>query len=182
MKSRRKIAFLILAALLTLPMLFPATLIIPVEGAIYRDWNKDSFWHYPWGKSGTHKGIDIFAPEGQNVLSSATGIVIYSGEIGMGGNVVAVLGAKWRVYYYAHLQSYQVNAGEWGNKSSVIGQVGATGNAAGKPPHLHFSITSLLPLPWRWDNDPQGWKKMFYLNPNELLWKSIGKNGNDLNR
>ena len=34
---------------------------IPVAGASARDWNPRTFWFEPWGRSGVHKGIDIFA-------------------------------------------------------------------------------------------------------------------------
>ncbi|HET8707045.1 MAG TPA: M23 family peptidase, partial [Pseudomonadales bacterium] len=50
-----------------------------------------------------------------------------------------------------------------------IGKVGATGNAAGKPPHLHYAVISLLPYPWKIEGAIEGWKKMFYLNPSELI-------------
>jgi murein DD-endopeptidase MepM/ murein hydrolase activator NlpD len=50
-----------------------------------------------------------------------------------------------------------------------IGAVGTTGNAKGKSPHLHYSIMTLVPYPWRIDNGKQGWKKMFYLNPINYL-------------
>ncbi|MFN8260884.1 MAG: hypothetical protein U0X41_08140 [Chitinophagales bacterium] len=53
--------------------------------------------------------------------------------------------------------------------STVIVSVGTTGNAKGKPPHLHYAITTLLPYFWRIDNSPQGWNKMFYLNPISYL-------------
>jgi murein DD-endopeptidase MepM/ murein hydrolase activator NlpD len=77
---------------------------MPVEGATKSDYNKDTFWFYPWGKSVTHKGVDIFAKEGTNVKSSTWGIVLYSGKIEVGGNVVLILGPKWRLHYYAHLK------------------------------------------------------------------------------
>ncbi|HEB59025.1 MAG TPA: M23 family peptidase, partial [Gammaproteobacteria bacterium] len=37
----------------------------------------------------------------------------------------------------------------------------------------HYSILTLIPYPWRWDASPQGWKKMFYLDPSIRLL-SIG--------
>jgi peptidoglycan LD-endopeptidase LytH len=49
------------------------------------------------------------------------------------------------------------------------GAVGATGNAAGKPPHLHYVIATLVPYPWRITNEPQGWRKMFFLDPSAEL-------------
>jgi murein DD-endopeptidase MepM/ murein hydrolase activator NlpD len=57
------------------------------------------------------------------------------------------------------------------NRSEALGIVGTTGNAKGKPPHLHYAIVTLIPYPWRIDSKPQGWKKMFYLNPIDYLKK-----------
>jgi hypothetical protein len=39
----------------------------------------------------------------------------------------------------------------------------------GKPAHLHYSVVSLIPLPWRMDTSTQGWKKIFFLDPDDLL-------------
>ena len=51
----------------------------------------------------------------------------------------------------------------------IVGAVGDSGNAAGKQPHLHYSIISMLPYPWLMTTETQGWKKMFVLNPHEYL-------------
>lgn len=155
--------------LLLLGLLLPDQPIIPVKNATEQDWNKKSFWFHPWGKSGTHKGIDIFAPWGKEVLAATSGLVLYSGKLGRGGIVIAVLGPKWKVHYYAHLRKSNVKTGSWVQKKAVIGGVGTTGNAAGKQPHLHYSIATLIPYLWRWDTSPQGWKKIFYLNPDKEL-------------
>jgi len=102
------------AALALLVLLFwPIAARIPVQGANERSWNNQSFWYEPWGVSGVHKGIDIFAPAGTPVLASVPGIVVYAGTLGMGGNVVAILGPQCRVHYYAHLQSSQVATMDW---------------------------------------------------------------------
>lgn len=88
----------------------------------------------------------------------------------MGGNNVLILGAKWRFYYYAHLQRVNTHALQWINAGNRIGTVGDTGNAIGKPPHLHFAIHSVVPLIWQYDaSKPQAWNKMFYLDPNKLF-------------
>ncbi|MDJ1471485.1 M23 family metallopeptidase [Cytophagaceae bacterium DM2B3-1] len=147
----------------------PEKLIIPVEKASERDWNHHTFWYYPWGKSGVHKGVDIFAPQGRNVVAATGGWVIWKGTFGRGGRAVIILGPQWHCHYYAHLQDYYTHWGSWVVQGKTIGSVGTSGNAAGKSPHLHYSVSTLIPYPWRWDSSRQGWKKMFYLNPDTLL-------------
>lgn len=149
--------------------LIPQNLKMPVAGAGNGDYNKDSFWYYPWGRSVTHKGIDIFAKKGTKLTSSTNGIVLYTGQISMGGNVVLILGPKWRLHYYAHLNEISVSRFSLVSKNSQIGTVGDSGNAVGKPPHLHYAIFTPIPYPWRIDKAPQGYLKMFYLNPIEYL-------------
>ncbi len=142
---------------------------MPVIGASKSDYNPKSFWHFPWGKSVTHKGVDIFAKKGTEIHSSTSGMVLYSGTISMGGNFVLVLGPKWRLHYYAHLDELKTSTFTLVSKNSVVGTVGSSDNAIGKAPHLHYSIVTLLPYIWKIDNDRQGWKKMFYLNPIEFF-------------
>ena len=149
--------------------LIPEKFNMPVQNAHTADYNAESFWYYPWGKSGTHKGVDIFAKEGTSVLAATGGIVLYSGTMGRGGNVLIILGPKWRMHYYAHLQTQIASTGEFVSAGEEIATVGTTGNAAGKSPHLHYSISTIIPYIWRADSSPQGWKKMFYLDPTEKL-------------
>jgi murein DD-endopeptidase MepM/ murein hydrolase activator NlpD len=49
------------------------------------------------------------------------------------------------------------------HQGDKLGTVGTNGNAAGKPPHLHYSIFSVFPLVWRADGAKQGWLKLFFL-------------------
>ena len=161
-RRRLLFAFIIISII---GLLIPQNIIIPVEGATKNDWHPETFWYYPWGKSVTHKGVDIFAKEDTNILSSTNGIVLYTGEVGRGGNVILVLGPKWRLHYYAHIKEIKTKSFRYVKRGSVVATVGTSGNAAGKSPHLHYSIVTLIPYPWRIDKDIQGWKKMFYLNP-----------------
>ncbi|WP_308873975.1 M23 family metallopeptidase [Thiothrix subterranea] len=93
--------------------LLPEAHRIPVSGATAKDWNPKSFWYYPWGRSGTHKGIDIFAKEGTPVVAATQGLVVHTDVDSVGGNVVLVLGGKWRFHYYAHLHSIDAQAWRW---------------------------------------------------------------------
>jgi murein DD-endopeptidase MepM/ murein hydrolase activator NlpD len=143
---------------------------IPVAGARPADWNPEAFWHYPWGRSIVHKGIDIFASEGAPVIAATDGVALYAGELARGGRVVLLLGPKWRLHYYAHMQRVDVGTGRFVQVGEPIGTVGSTGNAQGKPPHLHYSIMSLLPsLSCYGFGMPMGWLRMFYINPHDYL-------------
>ncbi|MGK0442260.1 MAG: murein DD-endopeptidase MepM/ murein hydrolase activator NlpD [Pseudohongiellaceae bacterium] len=164
MKRRYKLLIGILS-FIAIGFIVPERKVVPVEGATRSDWHKDSFWYEPWGSSGVHKGVDVFASRGTNVLASTNMLVLYKGTINKGGNVVVGLGPKWRIHYFAHLASIGHEAGCLVSVGRVIGTVGDTGNAKGKQPHLHYSILSLLPLPWLIDFSSQGYKKAFYLNP-----------------
>jgi peptidoglycan LD-endopeptidase LytH len=155
--------------LLAVPFLLPEWPRIPVAGATAADWNPATFWYEPWGASGVHKGIDIFAKKGRPVIAPTYGITLFSGEIARGGQVVALLGPKLRIHYFAHLDATLVYPGEPVRTGSPLGRVGDSGNAKGKPAHLHYSVLTLVPYPWRADGSTQGWKKMFYLDPFAVL-------------
>lgn len=164
---------IILLLVLIIGFLLPQPFVMPVQGANAKSYAQNSFWFYPWGKSVTHKGVDIFAKRGTPVHAATPGMVLYNGKIKTGGNVVLVLGPKWRLHYYAHLDSICEDLPLFVSTDTKIGTVGSTGNAAGKPPHLHYTMRSVFPSPWRYDNNSkQGWKKMFYINPIPYLNKA----------
>jgi len=167
-KARILFGFVALAAAAE-SILPPSAFTQPVLGASRRDWNPQTFWFSPWGKSGVHKGIDIFATRGETVMAAQTGVVLWRGEIAQGGKVILVLTPRGWLHYYAHLEHMQTKPGAWVVASEPIGGVGATGNAAGKPAHLHYSVLTLVPRPWEMRWAPQGWKRMFYRDPGRLL-------------
>ncbi len=169
LKHRIKILLLSPVVIILLGLAVPAKMTIPVAGATRHDWNHQTFWDQRWGRSGVHKGIDIFAEVGRPVVSATYGIVVYKGERLLGGNTVAILGPKWRIHYYAHMKEIKTSLFSLVSLKQEIGTVGRTGNARKKPSHLHYSVMSLVPQPWRWDDSHQGWKKTFFLNPTTML-------------
>ena len=168
MKKRGKIGLAVLCVLLA-GFAIPERTKIPVAGASARDWNRDSFWHEPWGSSGVHKGIDIFGKPGTMVVSATAGIVLYTGRLRKGGNVAVVLGPGWRLHYYAHLKSVEAEMFRHVAAGGRVGTLGDSGNAKGTPPHLHYSILRLIPDPLSMDHSTQGWKKAFYIDPDSYL-------------
>ena len=168
-KAKKRI-FGVLFIILIIGYMLPFQIIMPVKGATTKDYNHNTYWYYPWGKSGVHKGVDIFAKDGTDVLAATSGIVLSAANLPRGGNMVFILGPKWRFHYYAHLSKIKTKKFSFVKQGEVIGNVGDSGNAKGKAPHLHYSIITPLPYFWRWDfNHPQGWKKIFYLNPIKYL-------------
>lgn len=123
----------------------PSTLVVPVAG-VDRRALRASFG-VPRPGNRTHQGIDILAASGTSVIAAADGIVASTMPNRLGGNVVWVLGAGRRIYYYAHLDSLEehIRAGAIVAAGDRLGKVGTTGNAAGGPPHLHFGIYLLAP-------------------------------------
>jgi murein DD-endopeptidase MepM/ murein hydrolase activator NlpD len=93
------------------------------------------------GGSRSHKGIDIFAPSGRELLAVTAGYVQRSYN-NLGGNSVYLRGDNGLTYYYAHLLKYHAgaNTGDRVRAGQIVGYVGNSGNAKNTPAHLHFEI------------------------------------------
>ncbi len=99
-----------------------------------------------------HKGIDISAPEGTPVKSSAAGKVILCGTVGEGfhvhGNTIVIDHGHGLTTIYMHLHTIKVRQNVPVQKGEVIGTVGHTGISTA--PHLHWGTylygTSVDPL------------------------------------
>ncbi len=156
---------IIALVILIVGFLLPERTVNPVLGATDKDWNKKSFWYYPWGRSGAHRGVDIFGKKGQPVVSATDGFVVSVKDRSLGGKTITILGPKWRLHYYAHLNDRRVHLGKWVRAGKIIGHVGRTGNAVGKMPHVHYSISTIFPYIWQRDNGPYGSLKMWYVDP-----------------
>lgn len=168
---RRKVLRALGAILLCvlIGVVLPEPFVMPVEGATRSSYDQRSYWYHPWGRSVTHKGVDVFAQRGTRVKSAVPGVVVFRGQLSMGGNVVLVLGPKWRLHYYAHLDSIHTHVGAWLSSGEELGTVGNSGNAKGKPAHLHYAIRSLLPRPWLNTAGPHGWRRMWFVDPTPML-------------
>ncbi len=85
-----------------------------------------------------HHGIDLSAPAGTKIWTTADGTVTFAGrESGFGRNVVVDHGDGWQTRY-AHLKRIKVERGDRLRRGDLIGTVGRSGNARGA--HLHYEI------------------------------------------
>jgi len=75
---------------------------------------------------------------------------------GLRGNSVTILGPKWRLHYYAHLNEIKTRTFHVEGNNDAIGTVGTFGNTQRKPPCLHNAIFSLISYFWLADKEVQG--------------------------
>lgn len=87
-----------------------------------------------------HRGIDLAAPLGTEVVASYSGEVVVAGDSSLPKNFgLTVLIRYGNIQtLYAHLDSVVVNVGDRVRAGQRIGTVGETGKATG--PHLHFEL------------------------------------------
>jgi murein DD-endopeptidase MepM/ murein hydrolase activator NlpD len=96
-----------------------------------------------WGDSRSggraHKGTDLFAAWDEPMYAVTSGRVA-TGNSGLGGKTIWLLGDNGIAFYYAHLSGFNVSSGQTVSQGQTIGFNGDSGNAGGGPPHLHFEI------------------------------------------
>lgn len=129
-----------------------ASVLMPVRNLRPRD-IADSWGAPRDGGERKHRGIDLFAPRGTQIVAVADGIISYIGNQPKGGRCLWLATDQGLSFYYAHLERWAagIYEGMEVRKGDVLGFVGNTGNALTTPPHLHFSIIdgdeSLNPYP-----------------------------------
>jgi murein DD-endopeptidase MepM/ murein hydrolase activator NlpD len=93
-------------------------------------------WGEPRPGGRTHKGTDMMSPTGTPVVAPADGRVVHKGD-SIGGMSFYLYGDDGNEYFGTHLSEYENVGVGWVEAGTLIGRVGATGNAS--TPHLHFS-------------------------------------------
>lgn len=87
--------------------------------------------------SADHKGIDIAANSGTNIISSIDGVVSVAEKNSEYGKFIKITNGEVMTVY-AHCKSLKVKVGDKVKSGQTIATVGSTGNSTG--PHLHFEI------------------------------------------
>ena len=105
-------------------------------------------------KNNSHRGDDLCAAPGTDVLAAADGVVVQADEHYSWGNFVVIdhgtngEGHSWRTLY-AHLQSYAVEVGQHVTQGQIIGYVGSTGQSTSNHCHFEVYVDNILTSP-RW--------------------------------
>jgi murein DD-endopeptidase MepM/ murein hydrolase activator NlpD len=107
---------------------------LPVQGVITAGFH-DPAYHAQFGRE--HEGIDIAVPIGTPVQTTMAGRVVWAGEHGEWGNVVAVENGEWMVIF-AHLSQVLAKENKIVNAGEIVGLSGSSGNSTG--PHVHYEV------------------------------------------
>ena len=106
--------------------------------------------HPVYGYRSCHTGVDMGAPSGTPIRSTAAGVVVVNATGGPYGNHTLVSHGNGLFSMYAHQSRFGAAEGQTVEAGEVIGYVGSTGYSTG--PHLHFEIhvggTPYNPMGW----------------------------------
>lgn len=91
------------------------------------------------GASSNHKGIDIGASAGADIIAAADGTVTAASYSSAAGNYVMIDHGGGLYTVYMHASSLPVSPGQTVSAGDVIAKVGSTGISTGS--HLHFGVS-----------------------------------------
>ena len=98
----------------------------------------------------THLGFDLASLKNSSVPAANSGKVVYTGYLGIYGNLIVIDHGLGMQSLYSHLSEIHVQNDQTVAKGDIIGKTGATGMAGGD--HLHFGILisglEVTPLEW----------------------------------
>lgn len=122
-------------------------------------------WHPITGTRKLHKGQDIAAPQGSNIVAWWGGKVLQVGfDAGGWGNYIVILSGRWE-HLYAHCSTIFVKQGQTVKTKDRIARIGQTGGATG--PHLHWELRHQTASQKNVVDSSQ-WS---LINPAEVLWR-----------
>jgi hypothetical protein len=125
----------------------------PVDGPVLRPFSFDHAHPYAGGQ---HRGVDLGAPGGTQVLAPAGGIVSFAGTVPTGGKTVSIETPLGYTATLVHLGSIGVKRGASVGEGSVVGTVGPSGVPDLTEPYVYFGL--------RTTSDQQG-----YVDPMTVL-------------
>jgi murein DD-endopeptidase MepM/ murein hydrolase activator NlpD len=90
------------------------------------------------GRREFHKGYDVSAKEGTLILATADGVVTFTGNKGLLGDILIIDHGHGFVTRYGHCQKFLKKVGQRVKRWEPIALVGNTGRSTG--PHVHYEV------------------------------------------
>jgi len=97
-----------------------------------------------------HAGVDLASLAHAPIEAANTGVVRFTGELGIYGNAVIIDHGLGLATLYAHLSAIQVRPDQAVKRGEIIGASGATGLAGGDHLHLGIAINGQFVDPREW--------------------------------
>lgn len=116
--------------------LWDGDFILPLENDITTDFGTERIINRDI--KSLHTGVDIRGEEGEEIMASNSGKVVFKRELFFGGKTIIIDHGDGIYTIYMHLSKYNVKLHEIVPKGFIIGYVGFTGRSTG--PHLHFGV------------------------------------------
>jgi len=99
-----------------------------------------------------HLGYDLSVTKHYPIEAANSGVVAFTGDLGLYGNAVILDHGLGLFTLYGHMSEIDVKVGDSVAKRGILGKTGQTGFAGGD--HLHFGVyldgVAVLPVEW-WD-------------------------------
>jgi hypothetical protein len=135
-ESVRRLAVLLVCAC-ALPVSAARAWTWPVDGPVLRPFSFDHAHPYAGGQ---HRGVDLGAPGGTQVLAPTAGIVSFAGTVPTGGKTVSIETPLGFTATLVHLGSIGVKRGAPVGEGSVVGTVGPSGVPELTEPYVYFGL------------------------------------------
>lgn len=127
----------------------------PSQGRVSSEYGVRRYYNGVFAQNYYHRGIDYAAPTGSPVVAPAAGRVALVGSEAAGfelhGNTIGLDHGQGVASIFIHLNSVEVQEGEFVQAGQTIGTIGSTGASTG--PHLHWGLyvngVAVDPGPWR---------------------------------
>ncbi len=116
--------------------LWEGSFILPLENGISSTYGTRRIFNNK--HISVHRGIDIAGEEGDKVMASNKGRVIFTEELFLGGNTIILDHGQGIYTIYMHLSKFNSKPLDIVSKGDTIGFLGSTGRST--DPHLHFGV------------------------------------------
>ncbi|MEM9448021.1 MAG: M23 family metallopeptidase [Cyanobacteria bacterium P01_E01_bin.6] len=143
--------------IVTLERFWNGPFLRPTSGRVSTVFGVQRYYNGVFANDYYHRGVDYATGTGTPVVAPAAGRIALVGRESEGfrvhGNTIGIDHGQGVLSIFLHLNSINVQEGEFVQAGQTVGAVGSTGSSTG--PHLHWGLyvngQAVDPVPWRFD-------------------------------